>query len=286
MFKNAHQKKIKKDYQHKNLKNPFFRRPKSDKPQYITKLYAAGGILAFILLFWFLFFSFFWNWDKVVIEGLTCLPSEEIEKIVLEQGSESRWLFFRQSNIFVFDDKSVIKKITDNYNFAGLDIKKTWPRTITVKISERPYSFIWQEGGELCYASGDAYAIKGPTVSDEDQKKYPILENKTGQALINSKNKINLQDELLDFFLDLNNELNEHPELEVEKFIIDSEFNTLQVKFLNGPVVYFNTRVASAGQLTNLLLVKNAKIKDNFSKTNYIDLRYGDKIFINPEFSN
>jgi len=68
MFKNACYKKIKKDYQHKNLKNPFFRRPKSDKPKYITKLYVTGGILAFILLFWFLFFSFFWNWDKVTIE--------------------------------------------------------------------------------------------------------------------------------------------------------------------------------------------------------------------------
>jgi len=214
------------------------------------------------------------------------LPAAEIEKIVLEQGSESRWLFFKQSNIFIFDDKSVIKKITDNYNFAGLDIKKTWPRTITVKISERPYSFIWQEGSDLFYASSDAYAIKGPTVSDEDQKKYPILENKTGQALIGSRDKINLQDDFLGFFLGLNNELNEHPELEVEKFIIDSEFNTLQVKFLNGPVVYFNTRTMSTDQLTNFLLVKNAKIKDNFSKTNYIDLRYGDKIFINPEFSN
>jgi pyruvate/2-oxoglutarate dehydrogenase complex dihydrolipoamide dehydrogenase (E3) component len=59
------------------------------------------------------------------------------------------------------------------------------------------------------------------------------------------------------------------------------EFNTIKVKFRNGPLVFFNTKTDVVSQIDRLVLVKKEKIGDNFSKTNYIDLRYGSRIFIN-----
>jgi len=279
-------KKIKQDYQRKNLQNPFFRRARTGKRPYAVKLWVAGGLMLLAAAAWFFFFSSFWRWNQVKTEGLTSLPAAELENIIREQGSASRWIFLSQDNIFAFDAEQAEQKISAAYNFAGLNLNKTWPRTLTLKISERPYSFIWQEGTEMSYASADGYAIKEPSVSDEDKAKYPILDNQTGQTMIGARDKIGIKDEYLNFFLDLSAELSRHSDLPVQSFILDQEFNTIRVKFNDGPLVYFSIKSPAVEQVDNLILVKNAKIKDNFSKTNYIDLRYGDKIFVHPEFND
>jgi hypothetical protein len=268
------------------LHNPFFRKNKSGRNWLRFRFLAMGAPAAVLALVWFLMFSAFWRWDQVTIEGLTRLPASELEKIVWEQGSQPRWLMWQQSNIFAFDAEALAQNIAAHYNFAGLTVHKSWPRSIVLTVSERPYAFIWQEGSEMFYASADGYAIKEPAVSEEDKKKYPIFDNQTGQTMIGSRNKIGIKDEYLRFFLDLHSAFSSENSVSVEKFVLDREFNTLRVKLIDGPLVYFNTKSSAREQLNNLILVKNAKIKDNFNKTNYVDLRYGDKIFIHPEFNN
>ena len=284
MFNRTPYKKIKKDYQRKNLKNPFFHQKTPEKYYSIWRYFIIGMILLFIFLFWFFLAAPFWNLKKVQISGLTRTTNIDLEKTVWDQTASTSWLFFRQSNIFMFDEEGAANTILSSYNFAGVEVEKKWPNTINIKVSERPYSFIFQEGTQLNYASADAYLIKEPPVNEDDKKKYFILENKNSLSLISDRDKINITTTYLDFIKNLYNLLIIYPELPVERFIIDQEFNTIKVKFSNGPLVYFNVKDAAAKQVELLLLVKKEKIKDNFSKTNYIDLRYGDRIFINPEF--
>ena len=117
-------------------------------------------------------------------------------------------------------------------------------------------------------------------VNPDDLKKYFILENKTPTTLIN-QDKIDIPADYLNFILNLSQSLTAYPELPVENYQIDQEFRSISVKFINGPTVYFNTKLVASEQLNRLIIVKKEKIKDNFSKVNYIDLRYGDRIFIN-----
>jgi len=175
----------------------------------------------------------------------------------------------------------VQKNILTSYNLATLQIVKKPAHTLLVKVGERPYSFIFQQGNDLFYASGDGYIIRESVVTDADKTKYLILENKNNNNLITDNNKIGISDDYLSFILALANNLSTKPELPVERFIIDQEYNTIKVKFRDGPLAYFNTKTDVKSQVDRLLLVKKEKIKDNFSKTNYIDLRYGDRIFIN-----
>lgn len=277
-------KKIKKDYQRKNLQNPFFRKKTKAKNPQRWKWLLTAALLIILFLIWFFFASPFWRLQEVKVSGLTRLNSSELEQLVWNEAAQRRGLFFQENNIFLFKSKAAIAKIIATYNFSGVAIKKKWPRTLELKVTERPYAFIFQEGSAYYYASADAYIIKEPAVSEADKKKYFLLENLNPGTLINSTDKINIKDEYLAFIFELNNRLNAYPELPVEKYIIDQEFNTVKVKFVAGPVVFFNIKEGTDVQINRLLLVKREKIKDNFSKTNYIDLRYGDKIFINPDF--
>lgn len=276
---------IKKDYQTKNLHNPFFRQKSTSKSasyyKWLIPLFIGliGGLV------WLILGASFWNISEVIINGLNRIPRSAVEEIIWKEASRSRGIFFSGHNIFLFKTESACQALLTNYNLTDCYIEIKLPRTLVVTGYERPYSFIWQEGSEYFYSSRDGYIIKDQVVSDEDKRKYFILENKNPGSLIGHNNVINVKSDYLVFALSLNEQIQAQTELVLDKFVIDWEFNTLKAKFNNGPLVLFNTRDDAAKQLNRLLLVKSEKIKDNFSKTDYIDLRYGDKIFINPDFN-
>lgn len=274
-------RKIKKDYRNKNLQNPFFKRPKQGTGSRFLKLIIVGIFILIITVVWFLFSSAFWRIKNIKIEGLTRAQPVEIENLIYDQMKARRYLLFKQSNLFLFDKMLASQTILGNYNFANLEIDKSWPKTLKVKISEKPYAFIFQEGNNFFFASADAYLIKEVAVTEEDKKKYFILENKSPNSLLAEQDKISIKANYLNFILNLYNNLVVYPELPIERLIIDQEFNTIKVKFVSGPEVFFNTQTEALSQVNRLLLVKREKIKDNFSKIKYIDLRYGGRVFIN-----
>lgn len=282
MIKNKkHCRKIKKDYQSKNLCNPFFRQPQKNLSRKMFFVITLLILLFISFLFWFFLGAPLWRIQNLQIEGLTRINREEIEGRVKEQMLSSGALFFTQENIYLFDKEKFREDVLSAYNFSDLEIVKKLPKTLLIKISERPYSFIFQQGSDYFYASRDAYAIPEVAVSEEDKQKYFILENRSANNLIATAGKISLPDAYLEFIFSLADYLKNSQEVQAEKYIIDVELNTVKVKFKDGPEVYFNIKNEASAQLDKLILVKKEKIKDNFSKTNYIDLRYGDKIFIN-----
>ncbi len=275
-------RKIKKDYQAKDLKNPFFRQKQTNKKGKGLRLWPF--IVAPILigsLAWFFWAAPIWQIKTVDIQGLTRIDKVELENISRNREASSRLLLFKESNIFLFQEKDLYTEIMDKYNFAQLEVRKILPNKIEIKISERPYAFIFQQGSEYNYASGDGYIIKEVPVSEEDKGKYFILENRSQVVSISGKNKLSLKQEYLDFVFTLSNKLAEYSDLPAERYIIDQELNSLTVKFKDGPAALFNVKNDAGEQVADLALVKKEKIRDNFSETNYIDLRYGNRIFIN-----
>lgn len=280
-------KKIKRDYQRKNLSNPFFHKKPKGERRGLLKWFIIAGVLGVLILIWFFLSCSFWCLKKIQIKGLTRIDSSAVERMINDQTRERCWLFFKQGNIFLFNKEEAVQKIMADYNLAGSEIKKKLPCTLEINLRERPYAFIFQEGSNLFYASAEGYIIREVAVQPEDQTKYSLIENKLTNSLIADGNKIAVKDGYLDYILDLASRLVAYQaELPIERFIMDQESKNVTVKFKDGPAVYFNMLTDATEQINRLLLVKKEKIKDNFNKTNYIDLRYGDRIFINPDFNN
>lgn len=273
-------KKIKADYQSKNLKNPFFYRSNNNFSN--SRKWLLLGVFILIAFFtWLIFAAPFLVIKKVEINGLERVDKGEIEELV-ETLKEGRTLvIFSQDNYFLFDKEDLHELIMTNYNFSKLNITKMLPDKLKIEISERPYAFIFQEGSEHFYASQDGYIMKDDSVSEEDYQKYFILENRSRSVTVSTKGKLNIKEDYLNFVFNLKEALAKHPDLIPEKYIIEQELNSLIVKFKDGPIVYFNTEKDSQAQADDLALVKKEKIRDNYSMTNYIDLRYGDMIYIN-----
>jgi len=48
---------------------------------------------------------------------------------------------------------------------------------------------------------------------------------------------------------------------------------------IDGPKIFFNTEEGIDKQINKLLVIKNEKLKDDFNGKEYIDLRYGDRVY-------
>jgi cell division septal protein FtsQ len=280
MIKSKTLKKIKKDYQAKNLRNPFFHKVKKGSGKKHWPLFLFFLFILFIILFWFFGFSSFWNLKNIEVSGLTRSSDTDLKNIIYNQSNSRRYLIFKEKNILFFNTTKAHDDILNQYNFTNVNVSVKWPHTIIVKVYERPYAFIFREGNNCNYCSADSFLIKEVPVTADDLKKYFVLENDTPVS-VTKNGKIDVPEDYLNFILTLSKAISNYPELSVEKFEIDQSFRSVNVKFNNGPTVYFNTKLDATEQLNRLILVKKEKIKDNFSKVNYIDLRYGDRLFIN-----
>lgn len=273
---------IKKDYQSKNLENPFFKHKNSIKKKthgFNWRWYLLAFLVVIVGIIYLFFASPLFEIKNVKISGLGRLPENAIsEKIWSQAGKSNMWPFTR-SNIFLFDKKTATTDLTTTFNFSKVEIDKKFFHTIAIRIEERPYAFIWQEAGKNCYCDSKGFVIRDSEVKMEDLQRFPVIENQSGRELATSE-YIQIDSDYLSFIFTLQGEVEKNSGLAIDKFIIDQEFKTVKVRFKDGLLAYFNTKEDAAKQLDKLLVVKKEKIKDNLSNINYLDLRYGDKVYI------
>jgi cell division septal protein FtsQ len=285
-YKNKN-KRLKKDYQRKNLKNPFFRQKKEKTNHRYKKFFILLSLIIFFTAIWFFFTAPLWKINTLEIKGLTRFDNSVITSIIEEKKEEKIMLIFKRSNIFLFKTEEVVNLIKEKFNLAGVKIKKNFPHKLIIEISERPYSFIYQEKEKLFFSSSDNYLIKELDLTSADREeatKYFIIENKNSISLIKENNRLDIDKDYLAFIFLLKQELDNYPELNIDRFIIsDQYFNSIFIKIKDGPQIFINVNDKAREQIERLILVKNTKIKDNFNKLDYIDLRYGDKLYFSPE---
>jgi len=277
-------KRRKIDYYNKNLSNPFFRRKKRNikiPSRYFSwknKLTAIGIFILLICLFWLTFFSSVFKIRKIEINGLIRIASTEVANSIWQQTKTRKYLIFPQVNLLAFSKKNLRNRLNDQYTFTEIIIKKHLPNTLILNIQEKSYAYIFCEAEKYYYADIDGHIINEINPLEIRGKKYPLIANNGSGKIID--NKINIDIGQLDFILNIFSDLKDNSyNLAIEKFIIDKELNTIKIKLINGPKIYFNTEEGIDRQINKLLVIKNEKLKDDFNAKEYIDLRYGDRVY-------
>lgn len=273
--------KIKKDYQRKNLNNPFFRRDHKNKQKRTLniKYYIIGICIILSFIIYGLFFSPWLVIKNIKIKGLGRLPESAISERLWNQTNQQVFWLLNQKNILLFNKKSAKLDLLANFNFSKIEIKKSFFNSLIVNIEERPYAFVWQEKGQSYYSDSKGFIIKDSLVSPEDVNKFPVIENQTPDSLIEN-DYLKIDENYLVFIFTVKNESDKNSEIAINKFFFSQESNTVKVLFKNGLLAYFNVKDDVLKQIDKLLVVKREKIKDNIGSVNYVDLRYGDKVYI------
>lgn len=281
----------KKDYQRKIFRNPFFPKAKSK-----TKIGVWGIILLFIIFFFGLYLLN--NLDclkikNISVKGNQYVGESEIQQVISEQINKQRFLLFSQNSIIFFSKLAAKKQLTKNYSFEQIKIKKHYFNTIEVLVKEKISRLILASGQDRYYLDINGKAIQKVMTTnlkiDSGQAGTEIIRPETGennQPLIydQSNKPVIIGQEaiaarIVDFIIELTAEINKSADFTAAYYTIaNPAIAEINLVTKEGWQVYFDASKDAAGQMETLHSVLQQKVEKT-DKLQYIDLRYGEKVF-------
>lgn len=281
MFLKKLHKNSRNFYQRKKYTNPFFQQSKKRKRHNasssrilkISKFFLLGLIFFIGLTVWFIVYSNYFSIKTIEVRGGDRINPELIRELAWKQIDDSYLAVIPQKNIFIFNKNKLKDTLENKYVFNDLFIIKKIPDKVIVEFNEKEYALILQSGDRYYYCDDRAEVISEiDNVIEVSQKDYPIIENLIERTKI--------KQEQISYILNLFQAFKDYEkEFKINKFIIDKELNTVKVKLLNGPKIFFNTREEMEKQINKAVIIKNEKLKESFFTKEYIDVRIGDSIY-------
>jgi cell division septal protein FtsQ len=275
-------KKVKKDYQHKSLHNPFFhQRHKTDRDlaHKNRQPWLMAALLVFLLTLLYLFFlSPLFALRQVRVQGLIRITEDNLTKFAWDQSLMSRAWLFKQKNLFFFDIDQLSNTLHDNFSFGSLRVYKQWPNTLVISVGERDLAFIWQDDKGKFFSDQQGCLIREALVAEGDENKYPVLTSNSLNYL-NEQDCLDVDETYLKAIFSLYSQMKDSPDLQPSRFLLESSENTIKADLSAGPNILFNVKEDLSKQINKLLIIKKEKELLEFQSLEYIDLRYGDRAY-------
>jgi hypothetical protein len=273
-------------YSPRSYQNPFFgrRRKKIRRFSLKTKLIAIAALILAGALAWALFFNAYFSIDNVIVKGAELIDEHKIYSIIDKQLQNKRLFVFAQKNIFAFSKRQVKNEFLKNFNVADLRVNKDLPRTLTVSFAEKTPSAVWSENDQYYYIDADFTVLAEVEALSLDAQQFIVLKNEnSAQPLIRLSGltkKVSLDKTYLFFCLNLAKKTGEQGIATDSVFLINEQEKTIRIHLTDGPQVYFNVENDLNAQFEKLTVLLTEKFNPNdLKKLDYIDLRFGDKIY-------
>lgn len=284
------------------LTNPF--KKEAPKPKNYKKIFFTAFILLIFLGWITLMLTLpYFKINNISITGSKISKPQEVEEHI-RYGSYFKDGLISKKNYFIFPEKTVAKKIQSKFLYESVEIKKVFPNTINVIVSEKPASVIYDNNGIIYLLDRDGKIIKktefsynlttalattsiGTTTAsvipvnisnltayEQTQKEYgnfPIINDLKQLPL--SREKI-LSAKMIEFAQIWQKYLKEQTIGEVKFFTTDETDFNLKIILDKPWYILVNTQNDSTDQMRNLKMIfSNNKV------SSYIDLRFKERIY-------
>ena len=233
--------------------------------------------LSFGLLTYFLFFSDFFTFKKIIISGNAKVSQEDL-LMVVQKETQSKKFQIIDNSLLLFDSRAIEHDILSSFSLiSNVEISKTLPGTIKVVVIERIGRVIFCDFFEQNIL-GKCFVVdeKGVLFEEflQDGQLLPRIRNSAHKEDLILGNKIIEEDLLtiiLNFYLGL-----ESLHVQLEEYLIVSD-NRVNVITKDGWEIYFNPKESIDWQLTKLKAVLDEGISlEERKELEYIELRFGN----------
>lgn len=268
-------------YSKRSYSNPFFRNKRTisagrDGLSNKNKLIIIAAAVAVSIFIWLIFFSMLFKINKIEISGVGENTAKEIESLTRDMALNK---LLGKNNLLLFSKSELGKILNEKFYLQNLIIKKKLPHTLIIALQEKQPVAVWRENDKYFYIDNEGGVINQVDPLNISRHSYPLIENLTNIQIHDRKSNINKP--TIDYILNLFAEFkNQKHNFDIERFIIDNDINTVKMAILGGPKIYFNTKEPVGEQAARLDLIVKGKLKDSFKTKEYINLRYGNNIYI------
>lgn len=221
-------------------------------------------------IFYFLFFSTFFQFKKIIISGNEKISNQDIETEIIKK-LEKKILFLSSKSIFLVNLNQIKDEILNNFPLiAKIEILRVFPDTLNVNIGERLAiaNFYQEDNFFLLDEEGVIFEKKF------NENLLKIMDKQNVESPFTLGDKV-IEKDYLDKIFKIQKNLSEDPKIEIKEFIVFHE--RLNVKTIENWEIYFDQKGNLNWQLTKLNLVLKEKIPSEKRKDlEYIELRFGD----------
>ncbi|MAF13309.1 MAG: hypothetical protein CMI53_00240 [Parcubacteria group bacterium] len=282
----------KRDYQKKNFRNPFF--PKKEKVEK-TKRFKYRRLFLIILIIigsYLLNSSSLLQLENITVKGNSSISQHDILQIVDMQTAKRRFLFFSQNNL-LFLKKSTLKNLLeDSLSFDNVSINKNYPDSLEIVIAEKIANLVWVSSDKRYFIGLDGVVLKEATENDliiqpgegettlirpeSSSGKYPIIHHHLNKEVVIGQNVLSAKQ--VEFIVELTNEIKDRANFKILNYITNDHPQEIILITETGWEARFRLDRSANEQTTLLLNILREKVK-NPSELEYIDLRFGEKVF-------
>lgn len=277
------------DYHKKNFHNPYFNRSaeKSKRafsfkmPHVPIKVVVRFLITAGLVygLFWLVAKSNFFAIKNIEVVVPLKFNIDEVRGVALQESGGKKF-GFSENNLLFFDSDKVRQELSRRYPVNNLAVKKIYPNKLFISFEEKIYEAIWFEAGKYYLINKDdetAIAIDQTVFKD---KKFPLIKYiGPGERFANGF--VASTSPKVRFIVDIYANISKNFVYKVDYVSVgDIGVGPIEVKIVNGPRVIFSERENLDKQLKKLYTIVNDRLRADFIKKSYVDVRFGDAVYI------
>ncbi|MFH0779553.1 MAG: hypothetical protein V1928_01715 [Parcubacteria group bacterium] len=266
--------KYQKDFKNLDYKNPRIIRDQAKAKSRWIKLALLFVFVAIAGLAYLIWLSPVFQIKQVEISGLNKVKRESLDKIIDQYRFSRKWLAFSRNNFWIFNCNDVKNAIAEKYFFDDLKIEKKLLNRVEIGLKEKESTVNWFSKGQCFRLDPSGLAIE----YCEDSGGLLKIRNMQNSDLSIGQRAINAGE--LAGIIAFNEQLSRLIKGKWTIAIYEKTANSLMAKTLEGAAIYFNSALPAAEQIGRLAALMNqSDIKSNLGKINYIDLRFGDKVY-------
>jgi hypothetical protein len=265
-------KKLRKDYKRKKFVNPYFEHKKEKEIKgFNTKLYLK--IIAGVFIVYLLIYSDLFKIKTIEVQGIDMISEIEFRQEVDSHISSWRWWLLPQKNLLLLSKGNLVERINSKYKLSQLEVKRGWQK-LNINIEEKINFLIVFNNDKFFFADEEGNITR--EISQEEAigywDRFPILniyreitigENVTSETAVT-------------FILDINEKL-KSTNIEFHGFE-SASISEVTLVTKTGWRAHFDIYSDAELNLENMQLVLAEKVEDQ-NKLEYIDLRFGNKVF-------
>lgn len=292
-------KRVRRDYSRKAFSNPLFKPTRERGPsRWRGRLTALAVVLALGGWIWFVGFSPVFRIETIEIRGNESIPTWEVRDAVTDALKERRWLLMPQTSLLVASEDGIKDALNDRFVLASLEVSKEPPRTLVIELQERVSAILLHlpDGRQgLIDLQGVVTRLYRPEEALDVAKRLgPSLDEQGGRAkpqvpvLFDERaEKLELREEALrpnvvQATIDLpalfEKRFGRAPYFE-ELRIDGKGSQTLRLVTSEGWAIYLDASQDLERQIANAEIVLKTKVGDQRRQLDYIDARFGEKVF-------
>lgn len=249
----------------------------------IIVIFIFVAIFASAILF--LNLSFF-KIKKIEIYGNNSIGAEFLIDTARSIINEKYWKIFPQDNIFIISKEKILKELSVKFKrIKKIEIDRNFPSAISIKIEERNNAVLLRERENCAFIDENGYVFEvapcfsgGIFINFFDERNAVETATTTSVRDINKILGANLLNEeefkkIMDFA-----KLSAKTGDGVVRVVLKKE-NNYEIYTKEGWKMILNNKNNPQAAYLNLTTALESTIKEERRKLDYIDLRYGNKIY-------